>query len=148
MPLNESLPIATEFLASIIGIAFGGFYIQRLVNREQSEKDTLRWIIIQLDELEEHAYACWTTKKEDQYNRNVLAAKIKASFTVVSAAIDRQPTLNKKEPRMNQLLKNLFDASTGENFEFDEGSPDSVRPIFIKIASSCAMIKKAIVECL
>ena len=135
-------------LGSLLGIVLGSYFIQRLVNRENSLKETSRWLIQKIDEYEKNACDCCFLAKEDSRQRTVLSSKLKSDFPVLSHIFDTCVCDQGKRNAGNLAWKNLFDASTGGDFEFSSPSLDDARLIIPKITRSCSQLKCIVAQCL
>jgi hypothetical protein len=145
---KEMADALVGLLGSLLGIFLGSFYIQRLVNRESSLKETSRWLMQKIDDYEKDACDCCFLAEEDSQERIILASKLKSEFPVLSNIFDACVRDKAKQNDSSRAWKTLFDSSTGDNFEFSPPCVDDIRPKVQQITRSCSQLKLVISQCL
>jgi len=131
-------------LGSLFGIIFGSYFIQRLVNKESSLKETSRWLIQKIDEYEENACECCFLTEGGSQRRIFLASKLKSDIPALFNIFDICVRDKVKQDSGNREWKILFDAATGDDFEFSPLHPADVRPKIQLITRSCSQLKRIV----
>lgn len=134
--------ILADFLAGVIGIFLGSYFIQKRVNREMHSREMMKWLVERVDELERDACEYWVSTGDDSGRMDILAQKIKAAFPVITSAFGKYPELKKDK----ECLFDLWHAATGDCFEEGQIDQEKRKPALQKITSSSSRLKAAIIE--
>ncbi|MCL1922028.1 MAG: hypothetical protein FWG50_13320 [Kiritimatiellaeota bacterium] len=143
---KETAGALADLLGSLLGIVLGSYFIQRLVNRESNLKETSRWLIQKIEEYEKDACECCFLAEEDSQRRIILASKLKSDFPALVNIFDICVHDKVKQNKGNRDWKILFDAATGDNFEFSPLPLADVRPKIQLITRSCSQLKRIIAQ--